>query len=128
MATTARGQGTISVLDKLADRYALLAAKRAADDPGCGQPRHSMPPEHQMELDKLIQVAEQAAEYEINPVVALVEVIKAVSAGNADPYLVMGVLVEGTVQTLRGRVPHDRRSDTAMAALKLMADRMRGLD
>jgi hypothetical protein len=83
------------------------------------------PVEDQSELDKLIYLAEQAAADEPDHVRALADIIKTVSEGDADPYLIMGVLVEGAVHTLRGRIPDERREDTALAVLQLLTDRLR---
>lgn len=120
MAMTAHGQATILALNKLAVRYALLAARREIEEAAC-----SSPDQDQSELDKLIQLAEQAAADEPDPVRALADIIKTVSEGDADPYLIMGVLVEGAVLTLRRRIPDERQEDTASAVMKLLADRLR---
>lgn len=120
MAITAHGEATILALNKLALRYALLAARREIEEATCLSPSQD-----QSELDKLIQLAEQAAAEEPDRVAALAEIIKTVSAGDADPYLVMGVLVEGAVRTLQSHIPDERREDTASAVLRLLADRLR---
>jgi len=120
MAITTHGQATILALNKLAIRYALLAARREIEEAACPSPV-----EDQSELDKLIYLAEQAAADEPDPVRALADIIKTVSEGDADPYLIMGVLVEGAVHTLQGRIPDERREDTASAVLQLLTDRLR---
>jgi hypothetical protein len=55
----------------------------------------------------------------------LADSIRTVAGGNADPYLVMGVLIEGAVYLLDTRIPDERRADTAVALLRLVADRLR---
>lgn len=120
MAMTANGQATILALNKLAIRYALLAARRESEEAASPSPDQD-----QSELDKLIQLAEQAVVDEPDPVRALADIIKTVSEGDADPYLVIGVLVGGAVHTLQSRIPDERQEDTASAVLKLLADRLR---
>jgi hypothetical protein len=120
MAMTAIGQATILALNKLAVRFALLAARREIEEAASPSPDQD-----QSELDKLIQLAEQAAADEPDPVQALADIIKTVSESGADPYLIMGVLVEGAVLTLRRRIPDERQEDTASAVLQLLADRLR---
>jgi hypothetical protein len=120
MAMTANGQTAILALNKLAIRFALLSARREIEEaasPSLDQ--------DQSELDKLIRLAEQAAADEPDPVRALADIIKTVSEGDADPYLIIGVLVEGAVLTLRRRIPDERQDDTASAVLELLADRLR---
>jgi hypothetical protein len=126
MAATARGQDIASALERLAIRFALLAAQREVD----GASHSSSSPEvetHQgrSELDKLIQLAQQAAANEPDPVRALADIIRTVAEGNADPYLLMGMLIEGAVYLLDTRIPDERQTDTARALLQLVADRLR---
>jgi hypothetical protein len=126
MAMTARGRATIAALDRLAIRYALLAAKREVDE--ASHPSSSQEAEthlEQSELAKLIDLAGQAAADVSDPVRALADAVRTVAEGNADPYLVMGVLVEGAVHTLETRIPVERREDTAAALLHLVANRLR---
>lgn len=120
MAMSANGQATILALNKLAIRFALLAARRETEEAASPSPDQD-----QSELDKLIRLAEQAAADKPDPVRALADIIKTVSEGDADPYLIMGVLMEGAVLTLRRRIPDERQEDTASAVLKLLADRLR---
>ena len=58
MAMTAHGQATILALNKLAIRYALLAARRELEEASVDD---AAAQQDQSELDKLIQIAEQAA-------------------------------------------------------------------
>jgi len=62
MAITAHGQATILALNKLAIRYAMLAARREIEEA-----TSPSPDQKQSELDKLIQLAEQAAADEPDP-------------------------------------------------------------
>jgi hypothetical protein len=124
MAATARGQAVASALERLAIRFALLAARREVEE--ASHPSSSVIiHQGRSELDKLIQLAEQAAANEPDPVGALANAIKTVAEGNADPYLVMGVLIEGAAYLLDTRIPDERRADTAAALLQLVANRLR---
>ena len=126
MAATAHGQDIASALDRLAIRFALLAARREVLEDGyLPHTEYAAHNHDQSELAKLIALAEQAAENELDPVRALTDVIRTVAAGNADPYLVMGVLAEGIVHTLEARIPDERRAGAAGALLRLVADRLR---
>jgi hypothetical protein len=44
--------------------------------------------------------------------------------GGADPYAVLGVLIEGTVQTLVEHIPHERRAEVAAALKQLLKERL----
>ena len=122
MALLAHGETTITALNKLAFRYAILAARRELEEASgvTAEARQDQP-----EIAKLIQLAEQAAATQPDPVGALADIIKTIAEGDADPYLVMGALVEGAVHTFHSRIPNERRDDTAGALVRLMADRLR---
>jgi hypothetical protein len=45
--------------------------------------------------------------------------------GGADPYAVLGVLVEGTVHTLVEHIPKERRAEVAATLKQLLEERMR---
>jgi len=123
MATTARGGETEEALNRLALRFALLAARREIKE---GVSINEVEAhQDQSEVAKLARLAEQAASNELDPVRVLAGNIKAVAEGTADPYLLSGVLVEGSVHTLETRIPRERQGDTAEALLQLMTDRLR---
>jgi hypothetical protein len=123
MATVARGNDTEQSLNRLALRFALLAARREIEEgvPISETEAHQEP----TEVAKLARLAEHAATNELDPVRILADIIKAVAEGTADPYLLSGVLVEGSVHTLETRIPTERQGDTAEALLQLMTDRLR---
>ena len=114
MAMTARGQATVSALDRLAIRYALLAASREIEESsrlsdiadGACDPCHS-------ELAKLIASVKQVAVKEPNPAKALAQFIRVITEGDADPYIVMGVLLEGAIHVIATCIPLERQQDTA---------------
>jgi hypothetical protein len=123
MATVARDNVIEQGLNKLALRFALLAAQRELEE---GVPiSEAETHQDQSEVAKLARLADRAAANEPDPILALANSIKAVAQGRADPYLLTGVLVEGSVHTLVSRIPTERQGDTAEALLQLMADRLR---
>ena len=123
MATVARGNDTEQALNRLALRFALLAARREIEE---GVPiSEAEAHQDQSEVAKLARLAEHAATNELDPVRILADIIKAVAEGTADPYLLAGVPVEGSVHTLETRIPTERQGDTAAALLQLMANRLR---
>jgi hypothetical protein len=75
-------------------------------------------------LDGLIRQAEQAAASKPDPVQLVAEVTRLIGDMGADPYLLIGVLVEGAIHTLVTHIPPERRTDCAKALTKLLADRL----
>jgi hypothetical protein len=124
MAMTAHGQAIAFALDRLAIRFALLAAKREVAETSHPSSRDAIQ-QDRSELNKLIALAEQAAADEPDPVRTLADIIRTVAEGDADPYLVIGTLIEGAVHTLETRIPAERLDNTAGALLQLLADRLR---
>ena len=59
-----------------------------------------------------------------DPVRTLADVIRKTAAGDADPYTLMGVLVEAAVHTLATRIPVIRQDDTAAVLSQLLTDRL----
>jgi hypothetical protein len=45
--------------------------------------------------------------------------------GGADPYAVLGLLIEGTVQTLVEHIPKERRAEIAVTLKQLLEQRLR---
>ena len=124
MSANALGQKVAAALKRLAIRYALLAAHREVEEMASLQAIHN-DTRDQTELSKLVALANHAADRERDPVRSLVNTIRTTAAGNADPYLVMGTLVEGTVHTLCARIPNERLKETAQAVMQLLKDRLR---
>jgi hypothetical protein len=119
MALIARGEATVRSLNALAARYAMLAAKREVE----ASTNTSSDPT-KSEVQDLIAWAEQASANVANPFRALAKTIKMMADSEADPYLTMGVLIEGAVHTLITCIPATRQAETALAMVKLMADRL----
>jgi hypothetical protein len=59
-----------------------------------------------------------------DPIGVLSDVIRETVAGDADPYALMGALVEAAVHTLVTRIPPIRQDDTAAVLSQLVADRL----
>jgi hypothetical protein len=73
----------------------------------------------------LISQAEAAAAAQPDPARLLADLIKMVSAHGADPYLTMGILIEGAAYTLAGNIPPERQGEVAVNMMRLLRDRMR---
>jgi hypothetical protein len=123
MARNARGRAVAAALERLAIRYGLAAIHREIDQTGPVQAAHNDALDH-TELAKLVALADQAAKCEPNPIECLATVIRNTVASNADPYLVIGALLEGTVQTICARIPRERLNNTAEACVRLLQDRL----
>jgi hypothetical protein len=121
MVLTAHGEATIKSLNTLAARYAVLAAKREIEE--ISVPRAATD-QRQSEVEKLAALAKKAAADELDPVEALADTIRRIAQSEADPYLVLGVLIEGAVVTLRSTIPAERHQDCAFALIKMLIDRL----
>jgi hypothetical protein len=75
-------------------------------------------------VGNLARLAKQAAAEQPDLISLLADKIKAAVASDADPYLLMGTLIEGITHTLSS-IPLERQSDTATAAISLLHDRLR---
>ena len=73
---------------------------------------------------KLSSQAEQAAAQAPDPLADLSRAIKIALQGETDPYVMLGVLVEGTVQTLVLRIPPERHCSTVAAAMVTLRQRL----
>jgi hypothetical protein len=73
---------------------------------------------------KLSSQAEEAAAQVPDPLAALSVAIKAALRSEADPYVMMGVLLEGVTQAFVTRIPPERHDKTLTAALVLLRQRL----
>ena len=121
MALNASSQTTIKSLNMLAARYAMLAAKREIEEAAAD---HAKIHQEQSEVDKLAQLAEQAAASVPERVGTLADIIRMFAESEADPYVVKGVLIECAVHTLRTTMPGERHQDCASALVKILIDRL----
>ena len=83
-------------------------------------------PEHRFRtLERLIQQANQASSSKPGSVEMLARVIRLVTEDGADPYLVLGVLVEGAVHTLARHVPPERQAEATEQLGQLLVERLK---
>jgi hypothetical protein len=76
-------------------------------------------------VDSLIRRAQRVAVGRPDPARILAPTISMACPGGADPYAVLGVLVEGTVQTLVEHIPKQRRAEVAATLKQLLEERMK---
>lgn len=76
-------------------------------------------------LERLIQQANQASSRKPDSVQMLAEVIRVITADGSDPYLVIGVLVEGAVHTVARHIPPERQAETVAELRQLLAERLK---
>ena len=91
------------------------AVRDVTTDNGCAQ----------SEISSLVEQIRQVAALVGDPVGDLARTIQGMIEGDADPYLLAGVLVEGAVQAVIRRIPEERRTAVGAALLQLMVDRLR---
>jgi hypothetical protein len=77
------------------------------------------------EIVRLIEQAEQAAAASPDPTSLLAHVIRLVVKTDADPYLILGVLVEGVAHSLATRIPDERRGEIGKEVSHLLAERFK---
>jgi hypothetical protein len=75
-------------------------------------------------VDNLIRRAQGAAAGRSDLARILAQTISMACPDGADPYAVLGVLVEGTVQTLVAHIPKERRPEVAATLKQLLEERM----
>jgi hypothetical protein len=75
-------------------------------------------------VQKLSSQADQAAAQVKDPLVALSSAVKTALASEADPYVMLGVLLESMTQTLVTRIPPERHHGTLTAALVMLRQRL----
>ena len=76
-------------------------------------------------IDALIRRAERAAAAAPDQVRLVAELVSLIGDRGADPYLLIGVLLEGAVCTLVKHVPPERQSDTTEQLGRLLVERLR---
>jgi hypothetical protein len=55
----------------------------------------------------------------------LAQTISMTSEIGADPYAVLGVLIEGAVQTIAQRIPAEQQRETAATLVQLLEERLK---
>ena len=76
-------------------------------------------------VEHLIRRAQRAAAGRPDAARILAQTISMACPGGADPYTVMGVLIEGTVQTLVEHIPKERQAETAATLKQLLDQRLK---
>lgn len=76
-------------------------------------------------LERLIQQANQASSRKPDSVQMLAHVIRIITADGSDPYLVLGVLVEGAAHTIAKHVPAERHAETVAELNQLLTERLK---
>jgi hypothetical protein len=76
-------------------------------------------------IDDLIRQAERAALATPNQTRLMAELVKMIGDQGADPYLLIGVLLEGAVCTLAKHIPAERQGETAEQLGRLLMERLR---
>jgi hypothetical protein len=122
MALDTNDPGMIKSLNVLAARYAMLVARREMDEASSNRKATAS---GSSEVDRLARLAKQAASTVLDPVRGLADAIMVTAESEADPYLTMGVLVEGAVHTLTHRIPEGSQQVTASALLRILIDRLK---
>jgi hypothetical protein len=80
-------------------------------------------------VEALIRRVQRAAASRPDPIYILAQTISMTGAIEADPYAVLGVLVEGAVQTIAQHIPPQQQKETATTLVELLKERLeaRGL-
>jgi hypothetical protein len=75
-------------------------------------------------VEALIRRVQRVAASRPDPMHILAQTISMTGAIGADPYAVLGVLVEGAVQTIVQQIPAEQREETAAMLLRLLQERL----
>src|SRR3954467_7340202 len=76
-------------------------------------------------VDALIRRVQRVAASRPDPMHILAQTISMTGEIGADPYAVLGVLVEGAVMTIVQHVPAEQRLETAMTLIQLLEERLK---
>jgi hypothetical protein len=77
------------------------------------------------EIDKLIRRVQRVVANRPDPMHILARTIGMTGAIGADPYAVLGVLVEGAVETIARQIPAEQRAEASAALVGLLRERLR---
>jgi hypothetical protein len=83
-----------------------------------------MPDRSYPDLDKLIRRVQRVAAGRPDPVVILARTITLTGDVGMDPYAVLGVLVEGAVETLVRHIPRELQPEAAATLKQLLDERL----
>jgi hypothetical protein len=76
-------------------------------------------------VDHLIRQAERAAAAKPDQIRLVAELVKLVGDGGSDPYLLIGVLLEGAVYTLATHIPPERQRETTEQLGRILVERLK---
>jgi hypothetical protein len=75
-------------------------------------------------VEALIRRVQRVAASRPDPMHILAQTIGMTSAIGADPYAVLGVLIEGAVQTIVHQIPAEQRAEAAETLVRLLRERL----
>jgi hypothetical protein len=75
-------------------------------------------------VDALIRRVQRVAASRPDPMHILAQTIAMTGEIGADPYSVLGVLVEGAVLTILQHIPEEKREETALTLVRLLRERL----
>ncbi len=75
-------------------------------------------------IDALIRRVQRVAASRPDPLHILAETINLSGTIGMDPYAIVGVLVEGAVQTIVRHIPPERRAEAAATLIELLHERL----
>jgi hypothetical protein len=84
-----------------------------------------MPDRSYPAVDNLIRRAQRVAAGRPDAARILAQTISMACPGGADPYAVLGVLIEGTVQTLAEHIPQEKQAEIAATLKELLDQRLK---
>jgi hypothetical protein len=76
-------------------------------------------------VDELIRRVQRVAAGRPDPKHILAQMISMIGESEADPYAVLGVLIEGAVHILAEHIPAERQADTATMLMQVLEERLR---
>ncbi len=76
-------------------------------------------------IDDLIRQTEKAAAARPNQIRLVAELVRIIGDRDANPYLLIGVLVEGAVETLAKHVPPERQAEATEQLGRLLVERLK---
>jgi hypothetical protein len=75
-------------------------------------------------IDALVRRVKRLAAERPDPAHILAEIITMIGASETDPYVILGVLVEGTVQTVVRHIPTEQQAEASATLVELLAERL----
>ena len=76
-------------------------------------------------VEALVRRVQRVAASRPDPAYILAQTINMAAAAGADPYAILGILIEGAVQTLAQHIPPERQAEAAATMLQLLEERLK---